>query len=108
MRLLTILLAHKKRFLQATMFAKSGVRKAVDSLGKINKSLEAMEGHRRRVMMIGYYLYHTAETDPDYRLRDMGYECVNTLHYGFNRRRLRRAQQQSGLERLLKMEFNKF
>jgi hypothetical protein len=102
---MTLLMAHKKWFKLEGLKVNVAMRQAKDGFGKVKKSVEAMEGHRRRVMWIGYYLYHNSDVDPDDRIRDMSYECIHTLHYGFNRRKLRLTHQQTGLERLLKITF---
>ena len=104
---MVLLGAHKKWFKFEIMKANVAWRKAIASFGKIKKAMEGMEAHRMRTMMIGYYLFHTADSSPDEAERRLSYECVDTLHYGFNRRKLLMAHQLTGLDRLLKIEFEK-
>ena len=100
--------AHKKRFKTETILATAAMRKAATAFVKINKSMEGMESHRRRSMMIGYYLTHTADLSPDEAERVSSFSALNTLHHGFNNRKIRNAHHQSGLGNVLKITFEKY
>ncbi len=81
--------------------------KTAEALQKVNKIMETVDAHRKRAMLVGYYLYHTSDLSDDYRIRDMSYEAVDTLQHGFSRRKLREVQRQTGLDRVLKIRFKK-
>ncbi len=100
--------AHKKRFKTETIMATAAMRKAATAFVKINKSLESMESHRQRSMMIGYYLTHTADLSPDEAERVSSFSALNTLHHGFNNWKIRKAHHQSGLGNVLKISFPAF
>ena len=102
---MVLLLAHKKWFKMEGLKANVGMKKAKESFKKVNRAVEGMEVHRLRVMMLGYYLYFIADLSTDERVRDASYKCIDTLHRGFNRGKIYAAHKQSGLGRLLKIQF---
>jgi len=105
---MTLLGAHKKRFKMESLKANVAVKKAKEAFAKITKSMEGREAHRRRSMMLGYYLTHTAGSSPDEGERVLSFNVLNTLHHGFNQGKLRRAHQHSGLDKVLKITIAKF
>ena len=100
--------AHKKRFKMESLKTNVAMARAKEQFVKINKSMEGMESHRRRSMMIGYYLTHTADLSPDEAERVSSFSALNTLHHGFNNRKIRKAHHQSGLGNVLKITFEKY
>ena len=101
-----VLLQSHKRFLRSEGIKTAvGMKKAKEAFNKINKVVEGMEVHRLRVMLLGYYLYFIADSSEEEGVREASYKCIETLHYGFNRRKMYRAQKQSGLDRVLKIYF---
>jgi len=102
---MVLLLAHKKWLKSEGIMTTVGMKKAKESFKKVNRAVEGMEVHRLRVMMLGYYLYFIADSSTDERVRDASYKCIETLHRGFNRGKIYAAHKQTGLGRLLKIEF---
>jgi hypothetical protein len=82
------------------------MKKAKEAFNRITKVVEGMEVHRLRVMLLGYYLYFIVDSSDEEGIREASYKCIETLHYGFNRRKIYGAQRQSGLDRLLKIDLN--
>ncbi len=102
---MVLLLSHKRCFRSEGIKTTVGMKKAKEAFNKINKLVEGMEVHRLRVMLLGYYLYFIAESSEEEGIREASYKCIETLHYGFNRRKIYRTHKQSGLDRLLKIDF---
>ncbi len=101
-----VLLQTHKRFLRSEGIKTAvGMKKSKEAFNKINKVVEGMEVHRLRVMLLGYYLYFIADSPEEEGIREASYKCIETLHYGFNRGKLYRTHKQSGLDRLLKIDF---
>ena len=101
---MVLLLAHKRFLRSEGIKTTVGMKKAKEAFNKIHKAVEGMEVHRLRVMLLGYYLYFIADSS-EKEIREAAYKCIETLHYGFNRRKIYRAHKQSGLDRLLKIDF---
>ncbi len=100
-----LLIAHRKWFKLETIKAKVNLKNTVKSFAKITTTLAGMEAHRKRSMLVGYYLTHVAETWEYEDERLASYKCMDLLHHGFTRGKLRHAHKQSGLGSLLKIEF---
>jgi hypothetical protein len=102
---MVLLLAHKKWFKMEGLKTNVAMKKVKEALHKINKLVEGMEVHRLRVMLLGYYLYFIADSAEEEGIREASYKCIETLHYGFNRRKIQDVQKRTGLEKLLKIQF---
>jgi hypothetical protein len=102
---MVLLLAHKKWFKMEGLKANVAMKKMKESLTILKKAVEGMEVHRLRVMLLGYYLYFIAESSEEEGIRDACYKCIETLHYGFNRRKIQDVQNGTGVARLLKIQF---
>jgi hypothetical protein len=106
--IMVLLLTHKKHIAIGGLKARVALSACIASLKKINKTMESLLAHRNRAMMLGFYLYHTAETSTDEALRYLSYKVVDSLHHGFHRRKLLKAQKDSGLSKVLRIEFPSF
>jgi hypothetical protein len=105
---MVLIVAHRKWFLTEGLRANVAMKKVVLTLDKIKQSMQELEVHRKRVMFLGYYLSQIADAAPDEGSQLTSQKILDTLRYGFNRARIRAAHRNSGLEKILKIQFKKF
>ena len=98
---MVLLLAHKKWFKMEGLKFNVAMKKAKERFSILNKAVEGMEVHRLRAMLLGYYLYFVADSALEgEEIRTASYQCVETLHRGFNRRKIHDVHKETGLAKL--------
>ncbi len=105
-----LLCAHKKWLKMETLKVNTGMGKVINSMEELKKLMTLVEAYRLRSMMFGFYIDQINDESRDDKEEGSGgalSKCAMVVSRGFNRRRLRDAQGQSGLKRLMNIQFKR-